>query len=410
MKNLVFLIILLWSFFAIVESVPNITYAVIILSNNASNHSLNYCARYVASALQLGGFVFEKQKSAYLYRTNGILEKMGFIEIKKPSSFNKGDISLTMNNADHPHGHIAMWNGSNWVSDFVQKSEYVYKVNQPRIYYYRYANIITNMNSVKTCEKEDIWNCSSVYIEAKEFQNYKCKAVGSSCTIVPKDEKNQEKFIKITNGENKEMASKNYEKYASGFYGTFSEEDKAIIENKNTCSYISFGSFYETGNIGISDKNKCFNAEQFNDLKGLIDCGYGEVSINYKGVINNINLCYYIPGPKMDNELMPYFKYHYIDKITKNDLKAIFEQRFINRNLEGEETIEDEQLTYEIIVEDKDGNKVKYTESNFEINFISKKAYTPKSDEEKINDSRFIKASLIKQFYLYEKEKLLFLL
>jgi len=121
MKNLVFFIILLWSFFSIVESVPNITDAVRILSLNASNHSLNYCARYVASALQLGGFVFVKQPSAYQYRTNGILEQMGFIEIEKPSSFKKGDISLTMNNADHPHGHIAMRNGSNWVSDFVKK-------------------------------------------------------------------------------------------------------------------------------------------------------------------------------------------------------------------------------------------------------------------------------------------------
>jgi hypothetical protein len=306
-----------------------------------------------------------------------------------------------MNNAKHPHGHIAMWNGSNWVSDFVQKSEYVYKKNQPPIYYYRYANRITNMNSVKTCEKTDIGNCSSVYIEAKEFQNYKCKAVGSSCIIVPKDEKNQEKFQKITNGENKEIASKNYEKYTSGFYGTFSDEDKAIIESKNTCSYISFGSFYETGNIGISDKNKCFNAEQFNDLKGLIDCGYGEALINYKGVINNINLCYYIPGQKMDNELMPYFKYHYIDKITKNDLKAIIAQRFITRHLEGEETIKDENLSYEIVVEDKYGNKVKYTDSNFEINFISKKSYTPKSDEEKSNDSRFINESFIKQCLIY---------
>ena len=40
-----------------------------------------------------------------------------------------------------------MWNGTNWISDFVQKSEYVYNSNQPPIHYYRYNNTDDNLES-----------------------------------------------------------------------------------------------------------------------------------------------------------------------------------------------------------------------------------------------------------------------
>ena len=110
------------------------------LVSHAHAKSTGYCARYVANALEAGGFQFTRQASAYLYRTNGILTKMGYREIGRQSSYAKGDITVTDRNAYHADGHIAMWSGSQWVSDFFQNSEYVYSQNQPPVYYYRYGS------------------------------------------------------------------------------------------------------------------------------------------------------------------------------------------------------------------------------------------------------------------------------
>lgn len=113
--------------------------AVQYLVSHAKSKSTGWCARYVADALSAGGFKFTRQASAYQYRSNGILVGMGYREIGKQSSYNKGDITVTESNSAHPDGHIAMWSGSNWISDFVQKSEYVYSSNQPPVHYYRYG-------------------------------------------------------------------------------------------------------------------------------------------------------------------------------------------------------------------------------------------------------------------------------
>ena len=113
--------------------------AVQYLISHAEPQSVGLCAGYVAAALQAGGFVFTPQASAYMYRTNGILTGMGYKLIPKPASFKKGDITVTDRNYAHEHGHMAMWSGTNWISDFVQNSEYVYANDQPPVYYYRYG-------------------------------------------------------------------------------------------------------------------------------------------------------------------------------------------------------------------------------------------------------------------------------
>ena len=119
----------------------NIEKAVEYLINHTNSKSTGNCAKYVSDALLVGGFSFTKQKSAYMYHSNGILNKIGFSEIEKPSSYQKGDITVTENNDMHEHGHIAMWCGSNWISDFVQNSEFVYNSNQSKVHYYRFTGI-----------------------------------------------------------------------------------------------------------------------------------------------------------------------------------------------------------------------------------------------------------------------------
>ena len=112
--------------------------AVNTLIKNAHKTSTHYCAAYVAKALKAGGFQFKAQGSAYMYRTKGVLVGMGYVEIPKPKEFKKGDITVTDRNKAHPHGHIAMWSGKKWISDFVQNSEKVYRNDQPPVYYYTY--------------------------------------------------------------------------------------------------------------------------------------------------------------------------------------------------------------------------------------------------------------------------------
>ena len=132
MKKVLFLCL-----FAVIFTV-DIDAAVKYLVAHAHKYSVHLCAGYVANALSHGGFKFKKQAAAYLYRTKHILEGIGYKEIKKPASFKKGDITITEKNAYHIYGHMAMYTGKKWVSDFVQNSEKVYSSHQPPIHYYRY--------------------------------------------------------------------------------------------------------------------------------------------------------------------------------------------------------------------------------------------------------------------------------
>ena len=116
----------------------DINKAVEYLVAHARSIIVHPSSKCIADALQAGGFKFTRQPSAYMYRTNGILAKIGFKEISKPNPFKKGDITVTEYNAAHPHGYIAMYTGSNWRSDFIQSSEFVFTSNQPKVHYYRY--------------------------------------------------------------------------------------------------------------------------------------------------------------------------------------------------------------------------------------------------------------------------------
>ena len=105
--------------------------------NNANKKSVGYCARYVANALENGGFSFTRQPSAYMYHTNGILTNMGFKSIQGGSP-QKGDVYVEEATSTHPDGHIAIYDGNNWVSDFIQNSDHVHRTGGGTNHYYRY--------------------------------------------------------------------------------------------------------------------------------------------------------------------------------------------------------------------------------------------------------------------------------
>ena len=128
---------------------------------HAEVRSKRRCAHYVTNALQANGFKFNRPRYAYQYHTNGTLTKLGFNMVY--SGLGKfdakvGDICVVnkFNTPDgNEHYHVAINDGKNWISDFVQKSSEawnIYKGVRPNngVYYYRYGASDTPAPTVAT--------------------------------------------------------------------------------------------------------------------------------------------------------------------------------------------------------------------------------------------------------------------
>ena len=135
MKNIVFVLSFLLVSVALCGDVNK---AADWLSGHVNTSSKRKCAKYVADALEQGGFVFTRQSSAFMYHTNKVLLHLGFKIIDKPARPLKGDIYVQLATKTHKDGHIALYDGKNWLSDFRQKTDNVYKSDAGEKVYYRY--------------------------------------------------------------------------------------------------------------------------------------------------------------------------------------------------------------------------------------------------------------------------------
>jgi len=109
---------------------------------HAKSKSSGYCARFVANALQYAGIKFQRQPSAYMYHTNGILKKAGFGLVSTSLSGyspQPGDVCVVGRFNNHKHGHICIYDGRNWISDFVQRNPSPYSDGPGPLYFYRYG-------------------------------------------------------------------------------------------------------------------------------------------------------------------------------------------------------------------------------------------------------------------------------
>ena len=100
---------------------------------NVGSKSIGHCAKYVRLMMEAGGMsTAGRPGSAYQYA--GYLPKKGFKHIAtlygkqqqadwSKSSAQPGDIAVM---AHGKHGHICMWTGVQWVSDFVQNNMWPY--------------------------------------------------------------------------------------------------------------------------------------------------------------------------------------------------------------------------------------------------------------------------------------------
>lgn len=121
----------------------NVDKAAAYLTDNAQPKSQHECARYVRLAIQAGGCpTYIHPASAKEYDT--FLPKLGFKSIPladyRPI---KGDIIVIkppQNQSGHEHGHIAMYNGKKWISDFTQRDMYggtIYRKKGTECYLFR---------------------------------------------------------------------------------------------------------------------------------------------------------------------------------------------------------------------------------------------------------------------------------
>ncbi len=77
------------------------------------------CAKYVADALEAAGLVFERQTYAYQYKAV-FQASPDFESVDAKGAYQKGDIVVFDSSSVSESGHIAIYNGTYWISDFKQ--------------------------------------------------------------------------------------------------------------------------------------------------------------------------------------------------------------------------------------------------------------------------------------------------
>jgi hypothetical protein len=95
------------------------------LRKHAGAHSRSSCAKYVRRALDAAG-ADTSAHPVYAKLYGPVLMRNGFhaISVEDPSRFNfqQGDIVVMDSTASgHQAGHIAAYDGTSWISDFVQR-------------------------------------------------------------------------------------------------------------------------------------------------------------------------------------------------------------------------------------------------------------------------------------------------
>jgi hypothetical protein len=105
----------------------NIEDACAALRDNAKPHSTGYCARHVRQAMEAGGLSTDgRPVDARAY--GPFLASCGFHcagANELPAELRAGDIIVVQPYPDgHPSGHIAMFDGDVWISDFQQRDHW----------------------------------------------------------------------------------------------------------------------------------------------------------------------------------------------------------------------------------------------------------------------------------------------
>lgn len=88
------------------------------LNSQARSKSTGYCARFISNVLESAGFNFTRW---HAYDYNKVMKSLPFYEVTgNNNAFQKGDIVVIDKVGKHKYGHVQMFNGISWISDFKQ--------------------------------------------------------------------------------------------------------------------------------------------------------------------------------------------------------------------------------------------------------------------------------------------------
>jgi len=115
------------------------------LRAHAGKGSKGRCGEYVRKALQAGGAKFNGKNPPTGKEYGPALEMLGFhqITVDNPDKFSfiKGDVMVMDPHNGSTAGHVAGYDGKDWISDFVQRDFWAgpaYRKEKPNYAVYRY--------------------------------------------------------------------------------------------------------------------------------------------------------------------------------------------------------------------------------------------------------------------------------
>jgi hypothetical protein len=150
------------------------------LTKNAGGASQGRCAEYTRQAIEAGGVTLVRQTHAKDYGTS--LLAAGFQELQAaPVTYDRGDVVVIESFDSNPAGHMAMYDGSQWISDFRQRELYPgpsYRAKQPGYAIYRYPAGQMIRNACQKCTTALIM-CSDCSGAGKKF-NIMCARCGGT--------------------------------------------------------------------------------------------------------------------------------------------------------------------------------------------------------------------------------------
>jgi hypothetical protein len=89
-------------------------------TEHAEKKSVGMCALYVRKAIIAGGIPLYVGGDAWSYKYT--LPILNFHQVGKKSEREVGDIVVFQPIGGRKYGHIAIWNGTQWISDFRQRN------------------------------------------------------------------------------------------------------------------------------------------------------------------------------------------------------------------------------------------------------------------------------------------------
>ena len=226
-----------------------------------------------------------------------------------------------------------------------------------------------------TCHKVH-YNTSS--IKKKDGEDESNYSINDICSAYPDSAKDFKTFWDLTHGNGKEemsiLPSSSEELYYYYLYDPekesyskdedvilkakeYSSIDMKTIQSKNTCMYKFIGKSIEANKLVNTEESKeCFNVYQFPDHENLINCGQATINFSTNGKNYEYKTCFFIPDNHLDKRFDKYFKGVAVDYFVQTLINSVNNGLTRRRRLQS-----NNNLNYELIVEDKYGKKYKYS-------------------------------------------------